>query len=146
MDRARYKKSHRFALLLCIAARFFLLASLLTVVNNVVCLSGPQEDFDLCMGVNIDGLRRVVDLFRALQVTPKLVSASSIAALPALPVAGDSHKLSGATTYGMTKAFTELFVNDCTRRNFIDGRSARLPTIIPRPGAPNKVRCPRSMS
>ena len=96
----------------------------------------------MCLGVNIDGLRRVVALFQEDlrgAVVPKLVSASSIAALPALPLADDLTKLSGVTTYGMTKAFTELFVNDCTRRGFIDGRSARLPTIVPRPGAPNKV-------
>jgi hypothetical protein len=35
----------------------------------------------------------------------------------------------------------DRYVNDCARRGFVDGRSARLPTIVPRPGAPNKVRC-----
>ena len=98
-----------------------------------------EEDFDLCMGVNVDGIRRVVDLFRARGVAPKLVSASSIAALPARPIVGDSDKLSSATTYGMTKGFSEMFINDCSRKGFIDGRSARLPTIVPRPGAPNKA-------
>ncbi|CAE7189122.1 denD, partial [Symbiodinium pilosum] len=33
----------------------------------------------------------------------------------------------------MTKACMELLINDFTRRNFVDGRVARLPTVIPRP-------------
>jgi len=41
------------------------------------------------------------------------------------------------TTYGMTKAIGELMINDYTRKGFIDGRAARLPTVIIRPGAPN---------
>ena len=98
-----------------------------------------EEDFDLCLGVNVDGLRRLVDLFRFRGVIPKFVNASSIAAMPGLPVANDLTKLCNATTYGMTKAFGEAFVNDCSRKGFIDGRTARLPTIIPRPGAPNKA-------
>lgn len=32
-----------------------------------------------------------------------------------------------------TKACCELMINDYTRRNFLDGRTARLPTVIPRP-------------
>ena len=31
----------------------------------------------------------------------------------------------------------ELLVNDYTRKGFVDGRTARLPTVIVRPGAPN---------
>ncbi|NQV84601.1 MAG: NAD-dependent epimerase, partial [Rhodospirillales bacterium] len=41
------------------------------------------------------------------------------------------------TTYGMTKAVGELMINDYTRKGFIDGRVARLPTVIIRPGVPN---------
>ena len=63
-----------------------------------------EEDFDLCMGVNVDGLRRLVDLFRARGVVPKFVNASSIAAMPGLPIADDLTKLCNATTYGMTNS------------------------------------------
>jgi len=41
------------------------------------------------------------------------------------------------TTYGMTKAICELLVNDHSRKGHFDGRSARLPTVIIRPGKPN---------
>jgi nucleoside-diphosphate-sugar epimerase len=39
----------------------------------------------------------------------------------------------------MTKAVGELLVNDYSRKGFIDGRSARLSTVIVRPGKPNKA-------
>ena len=37
----------------------------------------------------------------------------------------------------MTKAICELLVNDHSRKGYFDGRSARLPTVIIRPGKPN---------
>ena len=33
----------------------------------------------------------------------------------------------------------ELLINDYTRKKFLDGRSARLPTVIIRPGKPNQA-------
>lgn len=52
-------------------------------------------------------------------------------------VVGDRTKQTPQTTYGATKAIGELLVNDYTRKGFLDGRSARLPTIVIRPGKPN---------
>jgi nucleoside-diphosphate-sugar epimerase len=52
---------------------------------------------------------------------------------------GDGTKQTPRSTYGMTKAVGELLVNDATRKGFIDGRTARLPTVIIRPGAPNRA-------
>ena len=49
----------------------------------------------------------------------------------------DLAKRTPQTTYGMTKAMCELLVNDHTRKGHFDGRSARLPTVIIRPGKPN---------
>jgi nucleoside-diphosphate-sugar epimerase len=49
----------------------------------------------------------------------------------------DHTKLTPQTTYGMTKTICELMVSDYTRKGFFDGRSARLPTVIIRPGKPN---------
>ena len=37
----------------------------------------------------------------------------------------------------MTKFIGELMVNDYARKGFVDGRVARLPTIVIRPGKPN---------
>jgi nucleoside-diphosphate-sugar epimerase len=49
----------------------------------------------------------------------------------------DSTRPTPQTTYGATKAACELLLNDYTRKGFLDGRAARLPTVIIRPGAPN---------
>ena len=38
--------------------------------------------------------------------------------------------------YGMGKLVDELFINEYTRRGYIDGRILRLPTISVRAGAP----------
>lgn len=39
----------------------------------------------------------------------------------------------------MQKAVGELLVSDYSRKGFIDGRVLRLPTIVVRPGKPNKA-------
>jgi D-erythronate 2-dehydrogenase len=92
--------------------------------------------------VNLDGNLHVLESARALGSMPRVVFASSIAVFggKAMPKhVGDATKQVPQTTYGMTKAIGELLVNDYTRKGFIDGRSARLPTVIVRPGAPNKA-------
>jgi nucleoside-diphosphate-sugar epimerase len=69
-----------------------------------------------------------------------VVFASSIAAFGGPAVADtvtDDTKHTPETTYGTLKAIGELLVNDFTRRGFLDGRTARLPTVIIRPGRPN---------
>lgn len=109
-----------------------------------VVSGGGEKDFDLAMRVNLTGGLNVFEACRARAKTggalPRLVFASSIAvfgggAMP--PVVGDYAKQTPQTTYGTTKAICELLVNDYTRKGFFDGRSARLPTVIVRPGKPN---------
>ncbi|KAG6853268.1 hypothetical protein C0991_005593 [Blastosporella zonata] len=41
------------------------------------------------------------------------------------------------SAYGLGKLASELFINEYTRRGFIDGRILRLPTIVVRPGPPS---------
>lgn len=100
---------------------------------------GAEQDFDLALRVNLDGGRHVLEACRARGGRSRLVFSSTYAAfggeLP--PVVSDSTKLSPETTYGTTKVILELLVNDYTRKAFLDGRTARLPTVIVRPGAPN---------
>ena len=43
------------------------------------------------------------------------------------------------TSYGTQKAMVELLLADYTRRGFIDGIGIRLPSIVVRPGRPNKA-------
>jgi nucleoside-diphosphate-sugar epimerase len=106
---------------------------------SVVSGAGEQ-DFDLALRVNLKGGRNLLEACRARQGAPRLVFASSIAVFggSAMPAAvGDTTKQTPQTTYGTTKAILELLINDYSRKGFLDGRSARLPTIIIRPGKPN---------
>ena len=43
------------------------------------------------------------------------------------------------SSYGTQKAIGELLVADYSRKGFVDGRTLRLPTIVVRPGKPNKA-------
>ncbi|WP_340117205.1 D-erythronate dehydrogenase [Pelagibius sp. 7325] len=109
-----------------------------------VVSGGGEKDFDLAMRVNLTGGLNVFEALRARGKTanglPRLVFASSIAVFggPAMtPAVGDYTKQTPQTTYGATKAICELLINDYSRKGFFDGRSARLPTVIIRPGKPN---------
>lgn len=102
--------------------------------------AGCEADFDGALDVNLGGIRAVLQACRGRSSKPRLVFTSSMAAFGGDAVAGvcsDSTKLTPETTYGMTKAIGELLINDYTRKGFLDGRSARLPTVVVRPGRPN---------
>ncbi len=108
---------------------------------SIVSFHGEQ-DFDLAYRVNLDGARLLFEALRRQKNGARLVFASSIAAfggdaMP--PTVSDRTKLTPTTSYGTTKAICELLVNDYSRKGFFDGRSARLPTVIVRPGKPNKA-------
>jgi nucleoside-diphosphate-sugar epimerase len=101
-----------------------------------------EQNFDLALRVNLDGTRLLLEAARARGSRPRFVFASSIAVFggESMPASvGDGVKQTPQTTYGVTKAVGELLVNDYSRKGFIDGRSVRLPTIIIRPGKPNKA-------
>lgn len=102
--------------------------------------AGAEQDFDLAMRVNLGGHRHLLEALRARGCGPRLVFASSNTVFggPAMPaIVSDAAKQTPQTTYGATKAIGELLINDYTRKGFIDGRSARLPAVIVRPGKPN---------
>jgi D-erythronate 2-dehydrogenase len=104
-------------------------------------VSGQGElDFEGAMRVNLEGTRNVLEACRLAERATRLVFASTLAVFggPALQeTAGDDTKHTPQTTYGATKAACELLVNDATRKGYVDGRTARLPTVVIRPGAPN---------
>ena len=112
------------------------------VFHLAAIVSGQAEaDTDLGYRVNLDGTRAVLDACRVLGSAPKLVFASSLAVyggeLP--PKVGDDTALTPQTSYGAQKAIGELLVNDYSRKGFIDGRALRLPTVVVRPGLPNRA-------
>lgn len=106
-----------------------------------VVSAGAEADLDLGYAVNLDGTRHVLNACRKLPAPPRLMFASSAAVYGGEPplTVDDNTPPAPRTSYGAQKAAGELFVNDFTRRGIIDGRAVRLPTIVVRPGRPNKA-------
>jgi nucleoside-diphosphate-sugar epimerase len=99
-----------------------------------------QLDFDGCLRTNLDGTHHILETCRALGTCPRLLLTSSVAVFGGVDmpeVVSDSTKANPQTTYGMTKLIGEILVNEYSRKGFVDGRTARLPTVFIRPGAPN---------
>jgi nucleoside-diphosphate-sugar epimerase len=112
------------------------------VFHLAAIVSGQAEaDIDLGYRVNLDGTRAVLDACRALGSCPRLIFTSSLAvyggALP--PSVGDDTALTPQSSYGAQKAIGELLVNDYSRKGLVDGRALRLPTVVVRPGLPNRA-------
>ncbi len=112
------------------------------VFHLAAVVSGQAEaDTELGYRVNLEGTRAVLDAGRALGTSPRFVFASSLAvyggALP--PAVGDDTPLTPQSSYGAQKAIGELLVNDYSRKGFVDGRALRLPTVVVRPGRPNRA-------
>jgi nucleoside-diphosphate-sugar epimerase len=100
-----------------------------------------EADLDIGLAVNIDGTRHVLDACRKLSVPPRLIFASSVAVYGGetpLDVT-DNTIPAPRTSYGAQKVCGELLTGDYSRRGIIDGRSLRFPTIVVRPGRPNKA-------
>jgi nucleoside-diphosphate-sugar epimerase len=100
-----------------------------------------EEDFDLGMRVNFDGTRALLEACRALATRPRFVMTSSVAVFGgALPTrVPDWWAPHPRSSYGAAKAICELLVNEYSRRGFVDGRVLRLPTVVVRPGRPNRA-------
>jgi nucleoside-diphosphate-sugar epimerase len=107
-------------------------------------VSGEAElDFDKGYRVNLDGTRALLEAIRAIGdgYQPRLVYTSSIAVFgaPFPPSIPDDFHLTPLTSYGTQKAIGEALLADYTRRGFCDGVGIRLPSIVVRPGKPNKA-------
>ncbi len=99
-----------------------------------------EKQFDEALRVNLDGHRFLLEALREKNGTPRIVFASSVAVFGGESMTdpvSDRTKQTPQTTYGMTKSMGESMINDYSRKGFVDGRSARLPTVIVRPGKPN---------
>jgi nucleoside-diphosphate-sugar epimerase len=107
-------------------------------------VSGEAElDFDKGYHVNLDGMRALLEAVRAAgdAYRPKLVYTSSIAVFgaPFPQSIPDDFHLTPLTSYGTQKAIGEALLADYTRRGFCQGVGIRLPSIVVRPGKPNKA-------
>src|SRR5215471_1353859 len=114
------------------------------IFHLAAIVSGEAEaDFEKGYRVNFAGTRELLEAIRLAGAGyhPKLVFASSIAVFGApFPEAiDDEYFLTPLTSYGTQKAMSELMLADYVRRGFLDGIGIRLPTIVVRPGKPNKA-------
>ncbi|KRA98446.1 NAD-dependent epimerase [Devosia sp. Root685] len=116
------------------------------IFHLAAIVSGEAEaDFEKGYRINLDGTRHLLEAIRLASqeghYAPRLVFTSSIAVfgepLPAeIP---DEFPLTPLTSYGTQKAICELLLADYSRRGVVDGIGIRLPTIVVRPGKPNKA-------
>jgi len=107
-------------------------------------VSGEAElDFDKGYRVNLDGTRALLEAVRATGdgYRPKIVYTSSIAVFgaPFPPSIPDDFHLTPLTSYGTQKAIGEALLADYVRRGVCHGVGIRLPSIVVRPGKPNKA-------
>lgn len=104
-----------------------------------------EADYELGRRVNLRGTDAVVDACRRIVAAggkpPRVVFTSSVASFSggqSANLADDARQLP-ANSYGAQKAAAELILADATRRGFMDAVLLRLPTVIVRPGRPNKA-------
>jgi len=114
------------------------------IFHLAAVVSGEAElDFEKGVHVNLDGSRALIEAIRATGegYRPRLVFTSSIAVFgaPFPETIADDFHLTPLTSYGTQKAIVELLLADYTRRGFLDAIGIRLPSIVVRPGRPNKA-------
>ncbi|MCX7311912.1 MAG: NAD-dependent epimerase/dehydratase family protein [Alphaproteobacteria bacterium] len=93
--------------------------------------------------VNLDGTRSLLEAIRKTGdgYKPRVVFTSSIAVFgaPFPPSIPDDFHLTPLTSYGAQKAMCEQMLADYTRKGILEGVGIRLPSIVVRPGKPNKA-------
>ncbi len=117
------------------------------VVFHLAAVVSAQAEADYGLGrrVNLRGTDAVVDACRRVADAggnpPRVVFTSSVASFSASQdsVLSDDAKQVPGNSYGAQKAAAELILADASRRGFMDTVSLRLPTVIVRPGRPNRA-------
>lgn len=113
------------------------------VVFHLAAVVSAQAEADYEQGrrVNLRGTDAVVDRCRKLEKPPRVVFTSSVASFSGGQdaVIKDDTRQVPSNSYGAQKAAAELILADASRRGIMDAVSIRLPTVIVRPGRPNRA-------
>ena len=114
------------------------------IFHLAAIVSGEAEtDFEKGYRTNLQGMHLLIEAVRKRGdgYKPKIIFTSSIAVFgaPFPDAISDEFHLTPLTSYGTQKAICELLLADYTRKGFLDGVGIRLPTIVVRPGKPNKA-------
>lgn len=99
-----------------------------------------EQDYPLSRRVNLDATQTLLEQGRqqvaAGHAAPVFVFASSIAVFGHLPeLVDDDAPTRPQMTYGTQKRIGELWVEDFSRRGWVDGRAVRIPGVLARPPA-----------
>src|SRR3954451_14958519 len=93
--------------------------------------------------VNLDGTRSLLEAIRKTGdgYKPRVIFTSSIAVFgaPFPHTIPDDFHLTPLTSYGAQKVMCEQMLADYTRKGVLEGVGIRLPSIVVRPGKPNKA-------
>ncbi len=117
------------------------------VIFHLAAVVSAQAEADYALGlrVNLHGALSVIEACQHMVAAgsrpPRLVFTSSVATFSGgqdAMLADDARQLP-ANSYGAQKAAAELLLADASRRGFLDLVSLRLPTIVVRPGRPNRA-------
>ncbi|KAM0234052.1 hypothetical protein ACHAP5_010195 [Fusarium lateritium] len=99
---------------------------------------GAEANLDLGLKINVDSVRTILDVLRTEYPGTKVIFASSCAIYGQTDIVTEFGTLpQPKSSYGIQKLLVELLINDYSRRDLLDGRTVRLPTVIVRPGAPS---------
>lgn len=98
------------------------------------------------MNVNFDSVRTLLDKAKKYRETPssspiRFIFTSSTATYgqPLPSVVTPTTACFPAGAYGFAKLLGEYFVSEYTRKDYIEGISCKLPTIVVRPGPPSRA-------
>ena len=107
-------------------------------------VSGEAElNFEKGYRTNLDGMRALLEAIRKTGdgYKPRVIFTSSMAVYgaPFHHTISDEFHLTPLTSYGTQKLMCEAMLTDYTRKGLIEGVGIRLPSIVVRPGKPNKA-------
>ena len=107
-------------------------------------VSGEAElNFEKGYRTNLDGMKALLEAIRKTGdgYKPRIVFTSSMAVYgaPFHNVIDDDFHLTPLTSYGTQKMMCEAMLADYTRKGYVEGVGIRLPSIVVRPGKPNKA-------
>lgn len=124
------------------AAEQLITKNVVVMFHLAAIVSGHAEaDFDLGIRVNFDATRALLEEARRTNPSLIFVFTSTVGVFGGnLPeVIDDLTAVTPQNSYGTAKAMSELLINDCSRKGFVDGRIVRLPTVSVRAGVANRA-------
>jgi len=112
-----------------------------------VVSADAELNFEKGYRTNLDGMRALLEAIRKKSAEtgdgykPRVIFTSSMAVYgaPFHHTISDEFHLTPLTSYGTQKMMCEAMLTDYTRKGFIEGVGIRLPSIVVRPGKPNKA-------